>query len=389
MSENSSSPRVLVDVQCLQTADIERGIPRWTYNFIRSVERIRPGSVVPLFNQDLPVSQGLRSLENFFKLQSNTPACLDELAGEPLVYVCMSIYEPVRPLSRLLPEFIPAANIPVLAVMHDLVPHLFSDLYRYSDFDRRLNRARESLFCGADGFLCNSINTASDTIKCLGVEPSRTHVVGSGVESSFSQQIPDATLLTRLGVKGSFILTVGRADPRKQTIRLIEAYSRLPKSLKSSHSLVIACRLDEETETVWRATIAELGIDRDQVLLTGLVTDAELRALYSATELFVEPSLYEGFGFPAAEAAACGAVAITADTSSLPEVLDDPSALFDSSDLDDMVRLIVTGLTDPLFRTERLRRNSDILKRHNWDDVASRAIMAMDGVARAARTRYS
>lgn len=386
MSGHKALSRFLVDVQCLQTADIERGIPRWTNNFIRSVERIRPGSVIPLFNQDLPISEGLKSLENDFELRANAPSCLDGLDDDPLAYVSMSIYEPVRPISRLLPKFVPNANIPVIAVMHDLVPHLFPDLYGYSDFDRRLNRARESLFRGADGFLCNSLNTAKDTIDCLGVNAHRVHVVGSGIEAIFSQQIPDPALLSRLGVKSSFVLTVGRADPRKQTLRLIEAYSQLPHSLRNSHSLVIACRLDEKTEAVWRTRIEQLGLHPDQVLLTGLVTDDELRALYSAAELFVEPSLYEGFGFPAAEAAACGSVAITADSSSLPEVLDDSSALFSASDLDDMVRLMVVGLSDESFREARLKRNSNILRRHNWGDVAARAIKVMDSVARVATT---
>jgi glycosyltransferase involved in cell wall biosynthesis len=331
----------------------------------------------------LPISASVNSLGNELRIAPNSSDCLVGLQENRLVYVATSIYEPVRPIDHLLPEYVPLNRLPVAAVIHDLVPHLFADLYGYSPFDRRLTLARESLFRGSDAFLCNSKNTARDTVACLGANVQNVFVVGTGVDPSFVRVQPNIEILKRLGIERPFIMTVGRSDPRKQTSRLIEVYSRLSRELRSSHSLVVACRTDDEIVRSWKMTAAECGLLPEQLIITGLLSDRELQMLYSTTSLFVEPSLYEGFGLPAAEAAACGAVTLTSSASSLPEVLDDPEALFDATNLDQWIQQIEIALTDTGFRTARIQRNLDITNRHNWKSVARSAVSIFEGIARS------
>jgi len=377
---------LLVDVQCLQTADVERGIPRWTLNFLDALDRLRPGSITALFNPTLDQTEGIGLVSQRIPVASNDPASIDGLRAHRLVYLTMSIYEPVRPLSRLLPPYIAALGIPVAAVMHDFVPHLFADLYAYSSLDRRLNAARESLFRGIDALLCNSKSTARDAITCLNANPNNVHFVGSGINDKFHPSSVSSAKLQSLGIHRQFIMTVGRSDPRKQTVKLIEAFAKLPNQLREQYSLVVACRLDDRTRANWATKARQLGLLPNQLIITGFVSDDDLIALYRSTSLFIEPSLYEGFGFPAAEAAACGAVALTTGGSSLPEVLDDPAAILDSSDTSSWARSIEVALTDDDFRARRLARNQDITTRHDWSLVASRADTVLERIARISRS---
>jgi glycosyltransferase involved in cell wall biosynthesis len=381
------SYRLLVDVQCLQTADFERGIPRWTVNFLNAFGQLNPGVTTALFNPDLDHTEALDFLRQRLAVSSNEPSSLAQLNGHRLVYLTMSIYEPVRPLDRLLPAYVAASDIPVTAVIHDFVPHLFPDLYSYSNLDRRLNQARESLFRGADALLCNSKSTARDAVACLGASPKTVHVVGSGIDERFHPGSVPSSKLGELGVDRDFIMAVGRSDPRKQTVKLIEAYAELPKDLRAQFCLVIACRVDDHTRAVWNTKAEQLGLTPGDLIITGFVTDEMLIALYRSTALFIESSLYEGFGFPAAEAAACGAVALTTSGSSLPEVLDDPAAVFSSSDPTSWSELIEVALTDKDFRAQRLARNRDIATRHDWRLVALRADAIFEKVARGIHNR--
>ena len=97
--------------------------------------------------------------------------------------------------------------------------------------------------------------------------------------------------------------------------------------------------------------------------------------------LFVEPSLYEGFGYPPAEAAACGAVVITSNTSSLPEVLKDPDSTFDPTDRDQFSQKMHVALEDVTFRAMNRSRSKNALRGHTWKLVCDRAQGVFTNVA--------
>jgi glycosyltransferase involved in cell wall biosynthesis len=155
---------------------------------------------------------------------------------------------------------------------------------------------------------------------------------------------------------------------------LIEAFAQLAPDLRQQHQLVIACRISEQTRDEWCALAARLGLPEGSLILTGLVSDDDLRALYSSCNLFVEPSEYEGFGFPAAEAASCGAVVLVSRSSSLVEILELDEATFDTHSVAAIVSAMERGLTDGEFRARNLAAGAEVPVRHNWADVADRAI---------------
>lgn len=373
---------VLVDLQCFQGHDLERGIPRWTLGFLNYLKLINC-KIIGLTNPRLPNPPTQINKICDEVLENTRSNVRSKLVCDRCVYLIPSIFEPIRPLTDLLPLQIIDAKIPVAVVMHDLTPYLFPEFYSNEPQDIRLLDAKRNLFQYSDLFLCNSQNTAKDLKNLWNIEEKRITVVGTGISDFFYPVGKDENLLSRLLIHHEYIFCVGRSDPRKKTRDLIQAFSRL----KEQHDLgplqlVITCRLTEQIREEWLSFAHSLGLNKDDLVLTGEVSDVDLRALYSACQLFVEPSIYEGFGYPPAEAAACRAVVITSNTSSFPEVLRNPNAMFDPLNQNELIDLMHQALTDINFRNSNLEISSGSLKSHTWSRVVEVAFQSLDRVAR-------
>jgi glycosyltransferase involved in cell wall biosynthesis len=154
----------------------------------------------------------------------------------------------------------------------------------------------------------------------------------------------------RFGLRGPFVLAVGVLQPRKNLPRLIRAFGRVAR--EAPHALALVGKPGWAHEELKRA-VAASGLG-SRVKFTGYVPDADLPVLYNAAELFVYPSLYEGFGLPPLEAMACGTPVVTANVTSLPEVVGDAALAVDPTDELALADAIGRALTDEALR-ERLR----------------------------------
>jgi glycosyltransferase involved in cell wall biosynthesis len=214
------------------------------------------------------------------------------------------------------------------------------------------------------------------------IQLERTCVIGAGVDPFFTPSDTTPMSLRNIGVTKDFVFCVGRADPRKQTAFAIEMFAALPEQTRGSMQLVISCRVDDNQKLLWHELGTHLGLSENQLVITGLVTDDLLRTLYSKSSVFVEPSLYEGFGFPIAEAASCGTVVISSNTSSMIEILEWPESTFDPEDLTAASLLLDRAINDDSYRVRNLETGKMVRTRHSWDEVAIRAISAIDKLAR-------
>jgi glycosyltransferase involved in cell wall biosynthesis len=218
---------------------------------------------------------------------------------------------------------------PTLLTVHDLsfahYPETFPPrLVSY------LNQVVPRSIARADHILADSVSTQRDLASIWGVPEDKVTVLYSGVNERF-QPVRDERELSSVRHKYSlgdspFILAVGTIQPRKNYEMLVRAYSRIAEM--QPHQLVIAGGRGWLFDGLL-AEINRLGL-ADRVRFPGFVDDSDLPALYSAAELFVFPSLYEGFGLPLLEAMACGTPVITSEASSLPEVArygDDQAAI--------------------------------------------------------------
>jgi glycosyltransferase involved in cell wall biosynthesis len=236
----------------------------------------------------------------------------------------------------------------------DLIPLRFDDVYLADRGQRARYLTRLSMLNAADAVVADSQSAADDLVELAGVSADRITVIGAGVGSGFVP--PTASLAERLAelrrllpsLRARYVLVPTGIDWRKNVEGAIGAFGRLPEPVRRRHQLVLACRLDD-AQRAWIEQLAvAAGID-DRVVVTGHLPDHALVPLYQTAELVLFPSFYEGFGLPVLEARRCGARVICSNTSSLPEVLPDPRALFDPHDPAEVVALLHAALTDPEY----------------------------------------
>lgn len=229
----------------------------------------------------------------------------------------------------------------------------------------------------ADLILADSNATRADLIELYHAPLDRVQTLYSGCDDFF-HPVTAANELARVRelykLNRPFILSVGTLEPRKNFVRLIEAYAHLPR--RNEFELVIAggkgWLYDEILNAPQRLNVSE------HVHFPGFVPDEDLAALYSACAVFVYPSLYEGFGLPVLEALTCSAPVITSNTSSLPEVAGDAAILIDPRDTDALAAALDRILEDEELRTDFCRRGLEQAKKFSWATSAHQLRSAIE-----------
>jgi len=227
----------------------------------------------------------------------------------------------------------------------------------------------------ADVVLADSECTRADLIDLLGVDPDRIEVVYAGVGQHFQRVTDDGVLRavrTRYDLPERFILGLGTLQPRKNFQRLIEAYAIARGQFDSEIKLVIAGASGWMYDGIFRR-VEELDL-QDAVCFPGYVADEDLPALYSLADLFVFPSLYEGFGMPPLEAMACGTPVVTSNASSLPEVVDQAALTVDPLDVAALTGAMARLLTDRDLRENMIGRGADQARRFTWMRAAAKLL---------------
>lgn len=270
--------------------------------------------------------------------------------------------------------------------VHDLIP-LVLPAYRGGVSQRLYTQLVGWTARRAAVVLTDSQSSRRDIIRHLHIPEERVHAVLLAADEQY-RPIVDSDELRRVREKyhlpERFILYLGGFDVRKNVPRLVRAYARFlregdrasdlgglgrpPRSDEVPY-LVIAGKLpaaDTEFTPDPRRVVAEEGIV-DQVQFTGWVDEADKPALYSLASAFVFPSLYEGFGLPVAEAAACGTPVLTSNRSSLPEV---DRAAFVVDPEDDAA--LAQGIAQILNKQRALENGWD----RGWQEVAQETCRA-------------
>lgn len=223
----------------------------------------------------------------------------------------------------------------------------------------------------ADHILADSAATKADLIALYGTRADKITVLLSGVEPRF-KPITEVKELAAVRAKyglgdGPLILSLGTIQPRKNYVRLVEAFSQLPQP---DTKLVIVGGKGWLSEPLYQR-IDELQMT-ERVIMPGFADDQDLPALYSAASVFAFPSLYEGFGLPVLEAMACGTPVVASNVSSVPEVAGDAALLIDPYDVDQIRDNIVRLLSDETLRKDLALRGRSQVRQFTWDRAAQK-----------------
>jgi glycosyltransferase involved in cell wall biosynthesis len=229
-----------------------------------------------------------------------------------------------------------------------------------------------------------SENTKRDVMALLNIPGERVDVVYPGVDARFRPLPPEQVAAFRAakGLPERFVLYLGTIEPRKNLTVLLEAYAALRRGVREERrtpdpgprtpQLVMAGGKGWMFEEVF-ARLEALGL-KDDVILPGYVPDAELPLWYNSAEVFVYPSLYEGFGIPPLEALACGTPAVVSNVSALPEAVGDAGLLVRPGDAAELADALRRLLDDAALRAELGARGRAHAARFSWERAAAQTV---------------
>lgn len=210
-----------------------------------------------------------------------------------------------------------------------------------------------------------------DIIDHLSIAAERVTVIYEGIDGAF-RRMGDRDALdsvrTRYHLPERFILTVGTLEPRKNLSFLIDAYRRYCSLNDGRWGLVIVGR------TGWNSDSTSPSFPRGEIIRTGFVPQSDLVALYNLADVFVLPSLYEGFGLPPLEAMACGCPVIVSRRGSLPEVVGDAALFIDPENLDSLVSALQSVNHDPRLRAALVERGMARASQFSWRTAALKTL---------------
>lgn len=236
----------------------------------------------------------------------------------------------------------------------------------------RITLPREINNCAkrASFILTVSECTRQDVLSKLDVRPEKVKSIPNAAGPHFTflnDEVLNQNTRERYTGGAPYILYLGTLEPRKNLVRLIHAFSLL-KSKGLPHKLLMAGRRGWLYEDIF-TTIEKLGL-QENVVTPDYVPEKDLVPLYNAAEVFVFPSLYEGFGIPALEAMACGTPVIASNSSSLPEVIEDAGILIHPEDVDGFAASIEKLVNDRSFRESLRSKGLEQAKKFSWERTA-------------------
>lgn len=269
-------------------------------------------------------------------------------------------------------------GVAAVLTVYDLIPILFPE--HSTARARLLFRLTTTLAMRASRrAIAISAATRQDLLRHFSLAPERTVAVPLAAGPAFYPQSPEAIadIRARLGLPQQYVLYLGSNKPHKNLVRLIEAWkvSNIKYQI-SNTKLVIAGHWDARYFEV-RKLVEKSGLN-DQVIFMGPVNEVDLPALYSGAELFVFPSLYEGFGLPVLEAMACGTPVVCSNKSSLPEVTGPAEILVDPLNVDALAEAIAHALADKELRQDLREKGLAQAARFSWDRTARETLAVYD-----------
>jgi len=267
-------------------------------------------------------------------------------------------------------------RVPYIITVHDLIRYL--DLDGEETFIYPPNR-RDRHYLGLDykgirkamRIIAVSQSTKDDLTHCLGIPDERISVVYEGIDHSLFQPVSYRIY------NCPYILFVGTEHPRKNFTTLLKAFSQLKSEPRFKELKLVKVgnaggqEADFRSQTIGVVESLKLS---SEVIFTDFVPNVDLPAYYSGAEVFVLPSLYEGFGFPPLEAMACACPVITSNTSSLPEVVGGAGIMVDPHNTNRLAQAMRQVLTDSELRDNMIRKGLAQSKRFSWEKAAEQTL---------------
>jgi glycosyltransferase involved in cell wall biosynthesis len=262
-------------------------------------------------------------------------------------------------------------NTKYIVTLHDTIPITFGEVvskkHRFY-----ITKKWKSTLKSADKIIAPSYCAKQDIIKTFNIPDDKIKVIYEGVEEMFRKL--DSNLSFNevrkfYGITKKYILAVGAIEPRKNIPALFSAY-KIIKEKGFDYQLVVV------GPGAWKEKLILNKINsNNNVIVTGYVPKSHLVLLYNAADVFVFPSLYEGFGLPLLEAMACGVPIAASNTSSLPEIGGDTALYFDPLNVDEMANTIKNILKNSELQQEMRNKGLERAKLFSWEKASRETLV--------------
>lgn len=261
----------------------------------------------------------------------------------------------------------------LVVTIHDLC------FLRFPGFFSRLQGVRLKVLTkwtakAAKRIITGSLYSKNDIIKNYRIDTSKVSVVPYGVSDDFGLRERTSKMeeiLAKYGIPDSYLLCVGRLNPRKNLISLVEAFGKLKVKKRIPHKLVVVGIEDFSATNILRSVEDIVGED---VIFTGYVNEADLPFIYGGADVFVYPSLFEGVGLPVLEAMKSGVPVVTSNTTSLREVVQDAALTVDPLDVKALSESIGVLIENEDLKATYVRKGLLRAESFRWETTAQRTV---------------
>lgn len=349
------------------------GIGTYTYeliNFLGKMPEIfsyyvhMPKNInFPHYNNIKIITSIDHNKENFWD-EIRTPNCISSLDVD-LYHI------PQNGIGMPIPK-----KCPYIITLHDIIPCKLPETVN-PKFLKLFEETMPQILEKSDGVITVSNFSKNDIINTFNypkdkifVTPLASEKIYMPLDKLYSKKI----IKINYGIDDPFILYIGGLSPRKNITRLIEAFELLKRKYKKNIKLVIAGKKGTNYEA-YRKKVQSFSLE-DHIIFPGFIKMEHMPYIYNASELFVYPSLYEGFGLPPIEAMACGVPVISSNITSMPEILKNAAILINPRDSYALSEKIYEVLTNKSFSKELSVRGLKKAKELNWEKTASLTLEA-------------
>jgi glycosyltransferase involved in cell wall biosynthesis len=261
-----------------------------------------------------------------------------------------------------------------IVTIHDLIPFRDTE-FMHSKWAIPLKKRIYISAKRADAIIAVSNFTKREIIESFDIDEAKIQVIYQGVSPVFfpvKDDVKIQRIKNKYGLNGPYLLFVGNIEPRKNLETLIRAVVELRNSTTYKYPLLIVGNKDPHFQTIWEV-VRQLHAE-SAILFTGVVAGDDLPFLYSGAEVFILPSLAEGFGIPLIEAMACGTPVVASNRTSIPEIAADAALLVEPLNVEAMAGAIYRVLSDPSLRHRLIKNGLKRVKDFSWERTAAETL---------------
>ena len=364
--------RIGMDVRALSFG--ETGFSRYILNLLYNLAKIdRDNTYILYLNYDEPRLKALELSKNFSIRVIQAPFLIYKTLLLP-IYLAKDRIDLFHSMTHDLPFFIFCKKLSTFYDLNiELLPHLYIPKLRMLSF---FKISKYSAY-RSDKIITISENTKKDMVKFYKIPPEKIKVTLLAVNEDFYPQDREEAkgeIKRQYGVNFPFILYVGQIRVQKNIPRLLDAFKELKKK-GLGHKLVLVGRHNTGSEFYnLSLEVEKRGLSGEVVHSSNCKNNEGLVSFYSAADIFVYPSLYEGFGLPVLEAMACKVPVVASNVASIPEVAKDAAILVNPYNVTEIAKAIHRVLTDHTLKDTLISRGLKRIKDFSWKRTAEETL---------------